>query len=171
VKIRQQHKTPSDMKTRDAENAIGEMTDVINYYVHNYDLFSGGCCYSAYVLAKYLQKLGIKYKVVVFQYGQAYRKRRFKRAVRSGWAAHVAIEVEYENRWSIIGDCSGINAYFATNGFRFKCREYSRISPKEILNEYLHNAWNPIYDTATNDYVADDIRCIAEKYIEKYMND
>ena len=45
---------------------VNELCKKINEYVYNYDLFCGGCCYAAYVLAKNLRQLGIEYKTVLY---------------------------------------------------------------------------------------------------------
>ena len=170
MKIRQQHKTPNNMKLTDKYNVIREMADVINRYVVEKDLFSGGCCFSAYILAEYLKKLGINYKVVLFQYGESLNKRRFSTAMRAGWVGHVAIEVRYKNRKVLIGNCDGINFFFIINNFRFRCRTYSNISPLRLLREYESGDWNLCYDTVNNFSLLNDIKSVANKYIEKYMN-
>ena len=158
------------MKLADKYNVIKEMAEVIDRYVEEKNLFSGGCCFSAYILAEYLKKLGIDYKVVLFQYGKALHKRRFSTAMRTGWIGHVAIEVRYKNRKVLIGNCDGINFYFIINNFRFRCRTYSHISPERLLREYEDGDWNTCYDTVNNLFLLDDIKNVANKYIEKYMN-
>lgn len=158
------------MKKEDKYKAIKEMADVINRYVDEKDLFSGGCCFSAYILAEYLKKLGINYKVVLYQYGIAINKKRFSTAMKTGWVGHVAIEVKYKNEKVLIGNCDRINTFFILNDLRFKCRTYSHISPEMLLNEYESGVWNPYYDTVNNPFLLNDIRNIATKYIKRYMN-
>lgn len=159
------------MKLTDKYNVIKEMADVIDRYVEERDLFAGGCCFSAYILAEYLKKLGINYKVVLFQYGESLNKRRFSTAMRTGWVGHVAIEVRYKNRKVLIGNCGRINFFFIINNFRFRCRTYSNISPSRLLSEYESGDWNSCYDTVNNFSLLNDIKSVANKYIEKYMNE
>lgn len=158
------------MKKEDKYKAIKEMADVINRYVDEKNLFSGGCCFSAYILAEYLKKLGINYKVVLYQYGIAINKKRFSTAMKTGWVGHVAIEVKYKNEKVLIGNCDRINTFFILNDLRFRCRTYSHISPERLLNEYESGVWNPYYDTVNNPFLLNDIRNIATKYIKRYMN-
>lgn len=44
-------------------SSINSLCDFLN---ENYKINQGGCCYIAYLIAKHLHKLGIKYNLVIF---------------------------------------------------------------------------------------------------------
>ena len=158
------------MKSTVVNTIIEEMNSIINNYAHNNDLFCGGCCYSAYVLAKNLELLGIKYRVVLFQYQDILNERIFTNAINGSGVSHVAIEVTYKHRKVMIGDCSGIYRYFNCTGEKYKIRKYSGITPSEILEGYQNNEWNCCYNKANNGPLMRDINKVAYKYVEEYMN-
>ena len=91
---------------------VNELCKRINEYVYNYDLFAGGCCYAAYVLAKNLKELGIEYKTVIYQYDDILNETNFNNAINGNGVSHVAIEVRIGFRRYTIGDCSGILNFF-----------------------------------------------------------
>lgn len=158
------------MKSKVVNTIIEEMNSIINNYAYNNDLFAGGCCYSAYVLAKNLELLGIKYRVVLFQYQDILNERIFTNAINGSGVSHVAIEVTYKHRKVMIGDCSGIYRYFHWSGEKYKIRKYSGITPSEILDGYRNNEWNCCYNRANNGPLMRDINRVAYKYVEEYMN-
>lgn len=158
------------MKTKVINTIIEEMNSTINHYVYNNDLFAGGCCFSAYALAKSLKELGIKYKVAIFQSEDILNEKVFTNAINGDGVSHVAIEVTYKHRKVMIGDCSNIYRYFSITGQEYKVRKYAHIEPKEILDGYRNNEWNWCYNRACNGPLMRDINHIAKKYVEEYMN-
>lgn len=153
------------MKTTD--KLIKMIDDKINQYVHNKSLFSGGCCYSAYVIARSLKMAGIKYRTVVWQSEDILKVRSFNKAVNGCGCAHVGIEVKYQGKWQVIGDFSGISTYFMVTGEKVNIRTYSRVEPETILEGYNNNVWNFIYDTRNNGPLSRDINKIVLKYFEE----
>lgn len=159
------------MKANEVNILIEELNTEINKYVYNRNLFAGGCCYAAYVLAKNLKKLGIKYRTVLFQYEDILNETVFTNAINGSGVSHVAIEVTYKHRKVYIGDCRGIYRYFDVTGEAFKIRKYSGIEPEEILAGYHSNEWNWCYDKVRyNGALMRSINNIANKYVKKYMN-
>ena len=159
------NKTQTIMKPTD--KLIEMINDKINQYVHNKRLFSGGCCYSAYVIARNLRLVGIKYRTVVWQSDEILKVRSFNKAVNGDGCAHVGIKVKYKGKWSIIGDCSGIDRYFKVTGEKVNIRTYSRVEPETILEGYRNNEWNCLYDTHNNGPLSRDINKIVLKYFEE----
>lgn len=151
-----------DMDTN-IKNAIFEINKVINEYVHTKKLFSGGCCYSAYLIANALKRLGVEYKVVLFQSGENASEREFANAI-DGDCDHVAIEVRIGLKKLIIGDYSGITKYYETMGFVHELRKYDNISPRTLRNAYYGKSWNCIYDTTNNRPLSAIINGIVDKY-------
>lgn len=153
------------MKTTD--KLIKMIDDKINQYVHNKSLFSGGCCYSAYVIARSLKMAGIKYRTVVWQSEDILKVRSFNKAVNGCGCAHVGIEVKYQGKWQVIGDFSGISTYFMVTGEKVNIRTYNRVEPETILEGYNNNEWNCLYDTHNNGPLSRDITKIVLKYFEE----
>ena len=153
------------MKTTD--KLIKMIDDKINQYVHNKSLFSGGCCYSAYVIARSLKMAGIKYRTVVWQSEDILNMRSFNKAVNGCGCAHVGIEVKYQGKWQVIGDFSGISTYFMVTGEKVNIRTYNRVEPETILEGYNNNEWNCLYDTRNNGPLSRDITKIVLKYFEE----
>jgi len=145
---------------------IEELNRVINHYACNSNLFNGGCCYSAYLLAKYLNKMGISYKTVIFQYNDILNETDFNNAINGRGVSHVAIEVTYKFKKMLIGNCEGIYNYFKNTGEEFKIRKYKNINPEEILEGYRNNDWNWKYDTHCNGPLSRDIKKVYLKFTE-----
>lgn len=144
---------------------INELNGIINEYVVNYNLFSGGCCYAAFIIASCLDILNIKYKTVIFQYHNILNVRNFNKAINGNGVAHVAIEVKVNGTKTFIGDCDGIYKYFNITQQEYKVRHYSRVNPHMLLEGYMNNAWNWVYNTENNTNLAQDVSKILDKYI------
>ena len=143
---------------------ITEMNNVINKYVENHKLFCGGCCFAAYLIARYLNKLGISYTTAIFQYYDIINVINFNKAINGNGVAHVAIEVEVNGEKLFIGDCGGIYRYFESTCEKYKIRRYHRVKPMAILKGYRNNCWNCRYNTAYNSYLSRDMKKIYLKY-------
>jgi hypothetical protein len=143
---------------------IWELNQKINQYVHDHDLFCGGCCYTAYVLAAALKHAGIKYRTVIWQYLDILKERDFNNAINGNGISHVAIEVNVLGEKVILGDTSDISNFFALTGYDYRIRKYDGISPEELLNGYKKNRWNVRYNTEWNKHLTRDVRKITAKY-------
>lgn len=152
-----------DRKTKTC--LIWELNQKINEYVHNRNLFSGGCCYSAYLLADVFTKMGIKYRTVLFQSYDVLTKRQFNNVVNGDGCDHVAIEVTLNGQNVIIGDYNGIMDYYKIFCVKYAIRRYRTVTPKMLLQAYVNNAWNLIYNTENNFSLSDEINNIMKKYI------
>ena len=152
------------MKTKMQDAVISELNEMINHWVNGHCLFAGGCCFAAYGLAWYLSRLGIKYNVVLFQYLDILNTKRFSTAINGSGVCHVAIEVTYHHKKFFIGRCDGIYKYFESTGYEYNIRRYRGITPDRILDGYMSNEWNWMWDTDNNRKLLDDIRKVAEKY-------
>ena len=158
------------MKATLRNSIIEDLNRVINQYVYNNHLFAGGCCYSAYVLAKNLERLGIKYRTVLFQYAEILNETNFNSAIRGEGVSHVAIEVTYRRKKFIIGDCGRIYTYFKMTGEPFKIMKYADIKSADLLKGYRENEWNFMYNTKNNGPLMRDITRVATKYAKAYMS-
>ena len=156
----------NDMNNNSRRTFIWELEQKLNQYVNDHNLFCGGCCYSAYVLAAVLKAAGIKYRTVMWQYCDVLKERNFNNAINGKGISHVAIEVVVSGKKVIIGDCSGIKQYFEHTGYQYRVRKYDGITPEEILAGYKKNSWNVRYNTSWNKFLIRDIKAIASKYTE-----
>ena len=144
---------------------VNELCEKINKYVYGHNLFEGGCCYAAYVLAKNLKQLGIKYKTIIYQYDDILNETNFNNAINGDGVSHVSIEVRIGSKRYTIGDCSGILRFFTRYEYDFKIQKYTGISPEEILKGYRNNEWNYIYNRHHNGPLMRDINKICNKYV------
>lgn len=156
------------MNTIDRTNFIYELTAKIDEYVEEDDLFAGGCCYAAYLLAKALKTAGIKYTTTVFQYHDILNVKNFNDAIVGQGVSHVAIEVKMGMKTHTIGDCEGIYEYFSSTGYEYNIFRYKDVSPLEILMGYVNKkSWNTCYDTRMNKHLAREIMEITKKFTGK----
>lgn len=160
------------MKTTEINTLIEELDRKVNQYVNEKNLFNGGCCWSAYVLAKGLEELGIHYDVVLYQgYSEeCCNMRRFNKAVNSDGCAHVAIRVTYKHRKVLIGDCYGLERCLNVRrnllGEPWLTRTYTTPKSADLLVAYLNGDWNEKWDTSYNEDFRYDISHIFAKYVK-----
>ena len=143
---------------------ITEMCNLINKYVDNYNLFCGGCCFAAYLIAKYLDMFGISYTTAIFQDGDILNVINFNKAINGDGVAHVAIEVKVNGEKMFIGDCGGIYDYYQCTNEKYYLRRYHRITPMMLLKGYKNNTWNYMYNTAYNSHLSREMKKIYLKY-------
>lgn len=153
------------MKAETRKIIIWSLAEKINEYVREKALFSGGCCYSAYVLSDIFTKLGIKYRTVLFQEYENADEHDFDNAINSGLCSHVAIEVVVGTKRVIIGDYSAITKYYERFHVRHTIRKYKDITPEMLFEAYAWNDWNDTYDTDNNQYLRQDLYDIVNKFV------
>jgi len=153
------------MKPETRKIIIWSLANKINEYVREKALFSGGCCYSAYLLADIFTKLGIKYRTVLFQEYENANEHDFNNAINSGMCSHVAIEVNVGLKRVIIGDYSGIMRWYEMWPIKHTIRRYKDITPKMLFAAYSWNEWNDTYDTANNKYLKKDLYDIVNQFV------
>ena len=132
----------------------------VREYVEKKNLFAGGCCYAAYLLADVLEKTGIKYKVVLFESEKTLTK-DFNQSINNGGFGvnHVAIQVRTGLFPFIIGDTSNYKRYHGR-----KIHRYDDVTPHMLLHAYLGITWNDFYETSNNSRLRRDISRIYAKY-------
>ena len=150
---------------------IYELNAKVNEFVKEKNLFCGGCCFSAFVLAEIFQKFGIKYRTVLFQEYALANVRDFDTAINDDEdCAHVAIEVFVGGKYLIIGDYSKLSKYFEEFEVKYALCRYCGITPKMLKTAYYLNEWNPAYDTANNPQFFCEMNEIADKYMDTLVN-
>lgn len=146
---------------------VRELDEKINHYVIHDDLFQGGCCYAAYVLAENLKRLGIKYNVVIYQCYKVLNLTRFSEVIKGEGVVHVGIEVEVDGKKEIIGGHEHVEKWLRWHKMDCNIRTYHRISPMTLLRGYNKNGhWCRRYQTENNSLLMRDISKIANEYIK-----
>lgn len=144
---------------------LWELNNKINQFVYCNDLFAGGCCYAAYVLARELTKLGIQYETIIWQYLDILKVNDFNMAINGKGVSHVAIKVKIGPlEDAVIGTCQGIDSFFFNTGYDVNVRTYQGITPEMLLDGYKNNNWNSIYDRHCNGPLSRAITRICKKY-------
>lgn len=155
------------MKREITLNLFNELNEKVNQYVERNGLFSGGCCYTAYLLADVLTKLGIDYETVMFQDNEIVNSRRFHIAINGNGVAHVAIRVKCQGKKRFIGSVKDITWFYSVFPIPHSVRTYRNITAEQILAGYRNNTWNCIYDAAhCNGPLTREIKRIYLKYAE-----
>ena len=132
------------MKAETRKIIVWSLANKVNEYVREKNLFSGGCCWCAYVLADIFTKLGIKYRTVLFQ--------EFENAD----------EHDFSNA---IGDYSGITRYYKFFSIKHAIRRYRDITPKMLFDAYAWNDWNDVYCTDNNRPLKMDLYEVVNKFV------
>lgn len=155
------------MKRQITPELFKELNEKVNQYVERNGLFSGGCCYTAYLLADVLTKLGIDYETVMFQDEDIINTRRFRVAINGRGVAHVAIRVKCQGKKHFIGSVKDITWFYSAFPIPHSIRTYRNITAEQILAGYRNNTWNCIYDAAhCNGPLTREIKQIYMKYAE-----
>lgn len=100
------------------------------YYIND-----GGCCFLAYIIAKYLEEENISYKVLIID-DKPIGKFKELKAV-----AHVCIVIKHD---IINYDCS----YDTMNK-----KYFNNITSNDLLNYYNKNNWCTLYNKAYNAFI------------------
>ena len=153
------------MDTESRNNFLHRLSNIIDDYADNYNLFNGGCCYAAAVIAKALETLRINYDVRLFQYNEIIQEVDFNSAINGNCIAHVAIAVEMNEEWRTIGDCEGVYNFFEDSGYPYSVKQYKNITPEQLLEGYMENRWNSCYDTRLNKFLSKDINNLVDAFL------
>ena len=125
------------------ENSISRLAQQLNKICEKlddkYDINNGGCCYTAYCIAKILEKANIKFYLIALDRDYRFLKESnitdLKRSCN-----HYAIKVKTDQNSYAINISSFTHAY---------SREL-KASASDILEHYKQHLWNEMYDTDNN---------------------
>lgn len=121
---------PLHVQDQKRSNLITLLNNLCKRLDIDYDINSGGCCFTAYCIAKELENLGINYKLRV--YGS--RKDNF-------------YDIEYAmHHYAIIVSNRVINKGSVS---KFCWKDYD-VCSEEILEHYNFEEWNSIYSRRWN---------------------
>lgn len=125
-----------------------------------YGINNGGCCYVAYLIARHLDKLKVKYNLVVYDDSlkrneelvkyEILHKKSPNSVTGSYTCSHYCI--------SIIG--GGI---VNDDSYEYKL-VVGNVKSSHIKWLYIHGAWNKMYDTDNNKIVKNMIKSFFSKY-------
>ena len=154
------------MREKNTDAIVYEMIQIIEKYDFLYDLFAGGCCYAAYLVAKACRRLGIKYTTVMYQYQNILDETDFTKAINGKGVAHVGIGVELHGIPQLIGSADGVRQYFYITRQDYTIHRYDGITPEELLSGYRNNAWNTCYNRRYNAPLTREFNRLVSKYSE-----
>lgn len=142
-------------------NSLCELLD------KEYDINNGGCCYIAYLIAKELDKLNIKYTLKIFDSEKKDRISIKNEVLRK--------KLNSNPNESVVGNnsCNHYCLYILRGGEinygDFYTREYhcytiNNISAKNIQWIYKNGSWNKLYNTNNNKL----IESLIKKHFKQY---
>lgn len=138
------------MTTKERQEYILKLDKVVRRWRYKSDLFCGGCCFSAAVIASLLEKKGIGYKVICWEsnwLNDGTDVKSLKDIIMDYGCGHIAIQVILNKKNYIIGG----DFYHERIT---KVRTFSKIKSGE-LSEYdslgaNNGRWNHRYNRSLN---------------------
>lgn len=146
------------------QESLNKLCETLNSL---YSINSGGCCYVAYLISKWLDRFGIDYQLVIYDYkkrstlGISYEVQNMRRGQSSCNSVSGSNSCEhyclliigggYVNR----GDVTGLKQY-----------SISGITNKNIRWIYRTGYWNKMYNTRNNRVVKNMINSFFKNYEE-----
>lgn len=128
------------------ENSIARLAQQLNKICKKlddkYNINNGGCCYTAYCIAKILEKANLKYSLVALDRDyNFYKESSISDLQRS--CNHYAIRIKTDCHSYMIN----ISSFTNVGSKELKA------SASDILKHYKQHLWNEMYDTANNSNV------------------
>lgn len=155
--------------SRGLEDLKYNLSDIFNYLDSKYYINSGGCCYVALVLARELERLNIKYQLIIYDgenINSRTRKLPIRRAIKNrdlcqtiGIGKNVC--VHYAIATSELGV---LNPSDCNEDPYFKSISLATINSSDIEWIYKTGDWNRCYDTKFNKIVKDCIHLAFKSY-------
>lgn len=148
-----------------------ELKSSLNYLCEfldkNYSINCGGCCLLAYLIAQHLDKLSVKYKLVIYDdclkesdkiteeiLRMSKKKDNCKSVIGDGTCFHYSLLIE---------GAGTINEYFNEDESEYKYI-IDKVHYRNIKWIYKHGSWNDLYDISNNDTVKGIINAFFKKY-------
>ncbi len=157
------------MQRTEVKNIVKRLNHLCKCLHDMYDINYGGCCYVAYIIAKHLDLLGIKYNLVVcddlkrnekeinLEVHNKVKNCNYKTSVVNCTCNHYCINiigVGHINR----GKCKYPHKYFIKN-----------IDNAHIKWIYNNGSWNERYDKKRNKIVSNMINNFFKEYEENNL--
>lgn len=155
--------------SRVLEDLKCDLSELLNYLDSRYYINSGGCCYVALVLARELERLNIKYQLVIYNdedINSRTRKLPIRRAIKNrdpyqtigigkNVCAHYAIATS---------ELGVLNPDDCDEDPCFKSISLAAINSSDIEWIYKTGDWNRCYNTKFNEIVKDCIHLAFKGY-------
>ena len=132
---------------------IKELNQLLSYLDRQYSINSGGCCYVAYLLAINLERLGIKFKLVVNSdnHYDASLLRKNIRNVQNNKHVQGCGRYTFNHYYIKVGN------HYINRGHYGVTTVIKNVTAKDILNVYKSGCWNDYYSTSNNPFIAKKI--------------
>lgn len=152
------------MQKLNCHSITRHLNSLCKFLNDTYNINCGGCCFIAYLIAKHLDRLGIEYALVIYDY--------FKKDISS-------IEYEVLNRRmnkdyqsSVTGHhccnhyCLHVKGAGIVNDGNYSGHRYtiSDLSCKNIYWIYKNSKWNPCYDVQHNRIIKNIVKEFFKEY-------
>lgn len=140
---------------------VYDLDFMLNIWHMSRNLFHGGCCLAAALVAGELEQRGLEYKVVVFTDSNLGKyKDNINKIANDDLVLHVAIELETSDT----GETLILGGDYENPGYVHG--EYVRTCAKSLLYAYRHNQWNNHYNKKHN---PDLIKAIRKVFAENEL--
>ena len=147
------------------QKRINSLCEFLN---ETYSVNYGGCCFLAFLIARHLDKLGLKYNLVIYDYyikdqtqikhevTSCHRNKGFKNSVTGDYACdHYCLQLRGA------GILNGCDYRYSSNYYRYSIPD---ISYKNIRWIYRNSSWNDYYEVRHNK----TIKNIVNKFFKEY---
>lgn len=158
------------MRHLNVHKIVKDLNDLCNTLIEEYDINSGGCCFVAYVIAKQLDKLHIKYSLQVSDY---YPK------------DEVAINREVRNKKRNACDTFSVTGFNTCSHYYLKVEGGGNVNQDECPSEetvytitginhsnigwiYKNGSWNSQYSKRNNKLIKKIISSHFKQYEKSY---
>lgn len=148
------------MTQEEKKEFIIALNELIIRWRKTFNLFCGGCCFSAGQIAKILENKGIRYQVICWQSGGSLIT-SLKNIVKNNQCYHVAIQVSFNGENLIIGD--DFHSWHPLNKRTFYFTKSNSIIKSDLIGVELDH-WNHVYDRRLNQQFIDDLNILVLRY-------
>jgi hypothetical protein len=124
--------------------------------MNSLELTGGGCCYTAYCIAKVFEQVNLKFSLVVFDRDYEVQSIDYLRDLPESMEHYAIILNDQEDIKYLNCDLEDFQIHY----------QIYQTNSLEILDYYLNNAWNEEYDRKNNPIVQEQI----EKFCYEFFN-
>ena len=153
------------LNVHNLRKSLDQLCEKLSSFYINY----GGCCYLSYLIAYHLDKLDIKYKLIIFSYSKKELKEIITEITdkRRGPSKKASvIKSGTCNHYSIFLEGGGmLNAGY----FKENCKRYfiKNVTSSDIKWIYRMGYWNSVYNTSNNKRIRKILNTFFNNYEEK----
>lgn len=136
-----------------------ELNKLCEFLDATYNVNCGGCCYVSYLIAKKLEELGVKYKVIFFDEElEDIKAKDIKDAIKTKNLNHIGCGDFTCNHYAIVIDDQIVNG----GAYEGEANLKVAITSKELQWIYKTGDWNDTYNIGLN--------AILRNYINTFFN-